>query len=622
MSAPFFSPSRGAAGAATPPAAGGPASARIPLRPLARILQARQRGENPDRIERENLRRRREEMRDRARQRSEGRLLALAGLFLCAFIVVALRMGELAASEPREPGAVGHREAIAQARADIVDRNGRILATNMLTRALYAQPPMMVDKAHAARELARIFPDLDEERLLARFNGPRKFIWIKRKISPEQQQQVHDIGEPGLLFGPREMRLYPNGALAAHILGGAGFGREGVNAAEVIGIAGVEKYFDERLRDPARAAEPLVLSLDLTVQAALEEVLEGGMKIMGARGAAAVLMNAHSGEVLAMASLPDFDPNNRPRPLTEGKAEDSPLFNRAVQGLYELGSVFKIFTAAQALELGLLSPDSMVDTRGPIRMAGFTIRDFKDYGSQLSLADVIVHSSNIGTARTARMIGAGRQREFLADLGLLEPTPVELIEAAGARPLRPKEAEWKELSTMTVSYGHGVSVSPLHLAAAYASIVNGGSRVRPTLLRRDGAARGSQVISPEVSAAVRTMLRQVVQRGTARLGEVPGYAVGGKTGSADKPGLRGRPGYDGDRLISTFASVFPSADPAYVLVVSLDEPEIFAAGELRRTAGWTAVPVAAEIIRRVAPLMGLKPAIANQGQAGVTLARN
>ncbi len=596
-------------------------SARVPLRPLARILEARRKGENPDRIERENLRRRHEEMRDRARLRSEGRLLVLAGLFLCAFIVVGFRMGELAASEPQEPASSGQRVAITQARADIVDRNGRILATNLLTRALYAQPPMMVDKAQAARELARIFPDLDEQKLLAQFTGTRKFIWIKRKISPEQQQEVHDIGEPGLLFGPREMRLYPNGAMAAHVLGGAGFGREGVNAAEVIGVAGVEKFFDARLRDPANSANPLVLSLDLTVQAAIEEVLDGGMKIMGAKGAAAVLMDVYTGEVISLVSLPDFDPNNRPRPLAQGDAADSPLFNRAVQGLYELGSVFKIFTAAQALELGLVNPATMIDTKGPIKMGGFTIRDYKDYGAELSLTDVIVHSSNIGTARTALQIGAERQRAFLDALGLLDATGLEMIEAKGARPLRPPERNWKDLATMTISYGHGVSVSPLHLAAAYSTIVNGGTRVTPTLLRQESVAPGPRVVSPGVSAIARDLLRQVVVRGTASFGEVAGYEVGGKTGSADKPGAGGRAGYDGEALISTFASVFPANDPAYVLIVMLDEPEIFAAGEMRRTAGWTAVPVAAEIIRRAAPLLGLKPAIANQGQAGVTLAR-
>ncbi len=592
---------------------------RIPLRPLARILEARSKGENPDRIERDNLRHRHEEMRGRSRLRAEGRLVVLAGLFLCAFIVVGVRMGVLSQSEPRETQGAASGVSIATARAEIVDRNGRILATNMATHALYAQPPMMVDHEVAARELVKIFPDMDEEKLLAQFGGERKFLWLRRKISPEQQQLVHDIGEPGLLFGPRDMRLYPNGNLAAHILGGAGFGREGVSAAEVVGVAGVEKRFDDWLGDPENSGQALQLSLDLTVQAAVEQVLAGGMGIMSAKGAAAVLMDVYTGEVISLASLPDFDPNNRPRPLTQGDAADSPLFNRAVQGLYELGSTFKIFAAAQAIELGLVNQGTMINTRGPITSGGFRINDFHDYGPELSVTDVIVESSNVGIARIAIQIGAERQQEFLASLGLLTATPLELIEAPGARPLKPRR--WQELSTMTVSYGHGLSTSPLHLAAAYASLLNGGTLVTPTIIRQEGVARGARVISSEVSAQARDMLRQVVVRGTASFGDVQGYQVGGKTGSADKPKETGG-GYYDDKVIATFASVFPANDPRYVLVVMLDEPEIFASGELRRTAGWTAVPVAAEIIRRAAPLLGLKPEIASQGASGVTLTSN
>ncbi len=592
---------------------------RIPLRPLARILEAREKGENPDKIEKENRRKRHEEMRDRSRLQSEGRLVVLAGLFLCAFIVVGLRMGVLSASVPREPQAYSNGASIRAARADIVDRNGRILATNLLTRALYAQPPMMVDKAQAARELVRIFPDLEEEKLLALFSGSRKFLWIKRKISPEQQQQVHDIGEPGLLFGPREMRLYPNGAIASHVLGGASFGREGVNSAEVIGVAGVEKYFDDWLRAPENSDQPLVLSLDLTVQSAVEEILDGGMKLMGAKGAAAVVIDVYTGELISLVSLPDFDPNNRPRPLVKGNAADSPLFNRAVQGVYELGSVYKIFAASQALDIGLVNPQTMVNTTGPLKWGRFSIRDFHDYGAQLSVTDVIVKSSNIGTARIAQQIGAERQQAFLGSLGLLEPTQLELIEAAGARPLKP--GNWSELSTMTISYGHGLSASPVHLAAAYASIVNGGTLVTPTLRRQDSVPLGPRVISMETSAIARDLLRQVVVRGTASFGEVPGYNVGGKTGTADKPKENGG-GYQDGKVIATFASVFPANNPRYVLTLTLDEPEVYAAGEMRRTAGWTAVPIAAEVIRRIAPLLGLRPEIASQATSGVTLTSN
>ncbi|RMA43113.1 peptidoglycan D,D-transpeptidase FtsI family protein [Rhodophyticola porphyridii] len=578
---------------------------RTPLRPLTRILKAREHGENPDAIERENLRLRHEAQRDKMRQRAETRLLLLAMCFFAAFVTVGLRMSTLAASEPQEPRIATSGSAILNTRADIVDREGRVLATNLVTNSLYAHPHEIIDPVAAARGLAGIFPDLEEEALLRRFTSDSRFIWLRRYISPEQEQQVHELGEPGLLFGPREMRLYPNGSVAAHILGGAGFGQEAVNAAEVIGVAGVEAQFDEDLRDPARDGAPLELSIDLTVQSAVEQVLAGGMVIMNARGASAVLMDVHTGEIRAMASLPDFDPNARPQPLTEGDQADSPLFNRAVQGVYELGSVFKIFTVAQALNEGLVSPATMVDTTGPLRMSGFSISDFRSYGPSQSVTDVIVHSSNIGTARLAQMLGAERQQRFLEQLGFFQPTLVEMVESRSGRPLLP--ARWGELTTMTVSYGHGISTSPLHLAAAYASITNGGTLIQPTLLRQDGPQNGERVVSEAVSAQIRDMLRAVVTDGTASFGDVAGYAVGGKTGSADKPRPTG--GYFEDRVLSTFASIFPADDPRYVLIVTLDEPEILALGEARRTAGWTAVPVAAEVIRRVAPLLGIRPEI-------------
>jgi cell division protein FtsI (penicillin-binding protein 3) len=580
---------------------------RVPLRPLARILSARQKGENPDAIERENIRLRHEDMRDRARQRAEGRLLVLGVFFFCAFTTVGARMGLMAASVPEEPrSAVSSSEITAQ-RADIVDRHGRILATNLRTHALYAQPPLMVDPVGAARALAEIFPDLDEKRLLRDFTGTRKFLWIKKVLSPEQQQLVHDIGEPGLLFGPREMRLYPNGALASHILGGYGFGREGVYAAEVIGTAGVEKQFDEFLRDPTNDGKPLELSLDLTIQSAMEQILYGGMKLMNAKGAAGILMDVRTGEIIAMASLPDFDPNDRPVPLTTGDASDSPLFNRAVQGVYELGSTFKIFVTAQAMELGLVGPETKVDADAPMKWGKFTIREFENhnYGPFLSVTDVIAKSSNVGTAKMALQIGEKRQKEFLKSLGFFEPLEVELFEAPYAKPLVPKN--WSDIHTITVSYGHGLSASPLHLATAYATITGGGTVVKPTLLKRPYPQPGPRIVSPEVSAEARKMLRKVVTDGTASFGEVKGYAVAGKTGTADKPRPRG--GYYDDKTITTFASVFPADKPRYVVVVTLDEPVETSGPKPRRTAGWTAVPVAAELIRRVAPLLGLRPEI-------------
>ena len=592
---------------------------RTPLRPLARILPARDKGENPDAIERENIRQRHAEMADRARERAEGRLLVLGLFFFCAFGVIGLRMGVLATSEAVEPLASAQGTAIAAQRGDIVDRHGRILATNLETHSLYAQPPYMIDPIVAADGLARIFPDLDRERLIKDFTGKRKFVWIKKKISPEQKQAVHDLGDPGLLFGPREMRLYPNGKLAAHVMGGASFGKEGVNAAEVIGVAGVEKQFDGYLRDPANAGQPLQLSLDLTVQAAVERVLYGGMKLMNAKGATSVLMDVHTGEIISVVSLPDFDPNDRPTPPTSGfDPSDSPLFNRAVQGVYELGSGFKIFAAAQAIELGLVSAETIIDIRGPLRWGKFRIKDFRYNGKELSVAKIIAKSSNIGTARLAQQIGAERQKTFLGGLGFLDPTPVEIVEAQGAKPLLPKN--WSELSAMTISYGHGLSTSPMHLAAGYASIANGGRYVSPTLLKQDGPQHGPRIMSSETAEVARRLLRMVVTEGSASFGDVPGYAVGGKTGTADKPTPRG--GYYEDKVIATFSSIFPIHDPKYVLVVSLDEPSENSGKKPRRTAGWTAVPVAAEIIGRVAPLLGLRPDIEHKALSSVTLTSN
>lgn len=592
---------------------------RTPLRPLASIMKARAQGENPDAIEKENIRKRHEEMRDKARQRAEGRLLVLGVAFVAAFSVIGIRMGTLAGSEAAEPRASASGARILAQRADIVDRQGRILATNLETFSLYAQPQQMIDKERVADQLVEIFPDMNKQRLMKDFTGKRKFLWVRKKLSPEQKQLVHDIGDPGLHFGPREMRLYPNGNLAAHVLGGAGFGREGVSAAEVIGVAGVEKSFDEALRDPANGGKALTLSLDLTIQAATERVLYGGMKLLNAKGAAAVLMDVHTGEIISLVSLPDFDPNDRPTPLVEGDAADSPLFNRALQGVYELGSTYKIFTAAQAMELGIVTADTVIDTSGPMRVAGHRIGEFqnKNYG-KITVTDIIAKSSNRGTGRLALQIGSKRQQEFLKSLGLFEPTPVEILEAKGGKPLLP--SKWTDLSAVTVSYGHGLSSTPLHLATAYATLANGGQLIKPTILKREGPQLGPRVISERVAADSMQMLRKVVTDGTASFGEVPGYQVAGKTGTADKPNPLG--GYYEDKVINTFASVFPAQDPQYVLVVTLDEPVETSGEEPRRTAGWTAVPVAAEIIERVAPLLGLRPNIEPIALTDITLASN
>ncbi|MBC2837282.1 penicillin-binding transpeptidase domain-containing protein [Paragemmobacter straminiformis] len=593
---------------------------RTPLRPLARILSARQKGENPDSIERENLRLRHEAIRDKSRLRSEGRLLFLGLGFLAAFSTIGARMGLLAATEPMEPRAAATGAEITAQRADITDRNGRILATNMQTYALYAQPKDMVDPVRVSKELAAIFPELDAATLERRLTDGRSFLWIRKVMSPEQMQKVHEIGDPGLLFGPREMRLYPNGTLAAHVLGGASFGAEGVQSAEVIGTAGIEKALDARLRDPAQAGTPLQLSLDLTLQASIEELLGTGMNMLNAKGAAAILMDVHTGEILTLASLPAFDPNDRPNPLVKGDAGDSPLFNRAVQGVYELGSTFKIFTVANAMQLGLVTPETMIDANAPMRVGRFTIKEFqnKNYGPKLSVENIIVKSSNVGTANLAMLVGAERQAAFMQAIGLFDATPVELVEAPGAKPIVPKK--WPDITVMTTAYGHGIAASPMHLAAAYATIANGGVKVTPTLLRGGVPQNGPRILSQQVATDAIRMLRGVVQHGTATLADVPGYMVAGKTGTAEKPNKAG--GYDTDKVVNTFASMFPANDPKYVLVVTLDEPVETTGDTPRRTAGWTAVPVAAEIIRRVAPLLGLRPQVEPAPLDGLTAVSN
>ncbi len=593
---------------------------RTPLRPLARILQARQQGLNPDSIERENLKLRHDEIREKARGRAQFRLMVLCASFVMAFVAIGARMGLMAATEPLEPRASAPGAEIIAQRADITDRNGRILATNMMTYALYANPKIMIDPVGAAVKLAEIFPELDAKALERRFTDGRSFVWIRKVMSPEQMQSVHDIGDPGLLFGPREMRLYPNGTLAAHILGGASFGVEGVHSAEVIGTAGIEKAMDARLRDPAQAGTPLALSIDLSVQAAIEEVLGAGMTMLNARGAAAILMDVRTGEIISLASFPTFDPNDRPAPPVKGDPGDSPLFNRAVQGVYELGSTFKIFAVAQALELGFVTPETMFDVTPPLRIGNSKINEFegKNYGPMASVTDIIIKSSNVGTGRIALLIGGLRQQAFLKSLGLFDPSPVELAESRSGKPLIPKK--WPDIVTVTAAYGQGLSTSSLNLAAAYAAIANGGVMIKPTLLKREGETTGVRVMSENTATEAVKMLRGVVTKGTASLGEVPGYEVAGKTGTADKPKSTG--GYYDDKVVNTFASMFPASNPQYVLIVTLDEPQDDTLSETRRTAGWTAVPVAAEIIRRVAPLMGLRPTLEPPAMDAVTAASN
>ena len=592
---------------------------RRPLRPISQIISARKNGQNPDHIERENIRQRHLVMEKVTRIRSESRLLVLIGFFFVSFLAIGLKMGMLSMITPAEPISSTQILQTLTKRADILDRNGSILATNLITNALYAKPNLMIDKQMAAKELVKIFPDLKLLNLINQFEGTKKFIWIKRKISPEQMQAVHELGEPGLKFGPREMRLYPNGRLAAHVLGGVRYGRQSVRSAELVGSAGVELQFDKFLQDELGSGDPLILSLDLGVQSAIGHVLQGGMQLMNAKGAAAILMDIHSGEIISMVSLPDFDPNDRVQKVSKKDGSQSSLFNKAVQGRYELGSVFKVFTAAMALEDGIVNQNTLVDTSSPIIWGKHRISNYHRLPEELSFTDVIVKSSNTGTSRLAKELGGVRQKEFLTNLGFFESTGIELVEGKQITSQYP--SNWSEISTMTISYGHGISSSPLHLAAAFASVLNGGLKVNPTLLKRNGTDKiRKRVIRSDVSQTLINILYQVVERGTASAARVHGYSVAGKTGTAKKVKPTG--GYYDKKNITTFASVFPAEAPKYVLLVTLDEPVVLTGLKSRRTAGWTAAPISSEIIYRAAPLLGVRPNLQNKINDGLLLVGN
>ncbi|MEL6792635.1 MAG: penicillin-binding protein 2 [Pseudomonadota bacterium] len=564
---------------------------------------------------------RKAERRQARAERSEWRLGLICAFFLLGYGALAGRMTLLAASEPQEPRVAAASDVAAPAsRAAIVDRQGRILAANLPTWSIYAHPTEMiragVSAEEGARRIAEAIEGVDEERLRDTFANRKGLVWVKRPASPAEKQAVHNLGLPGVHFGRRETRIYPAGRIGAHILGGIRTGRESVTYAELVGRAGVERAMDETLRDPGRRGAPLKLSVDLAVQTALTDVMQTAKTEFKAVAAAATLMNARNGEILAMVSLPDFDPNARPNPNDPEVAKTRPLMNRAAEGVYELGSTFKVFAAAQAMEMGVANPSTMVETKGPIKFGGHKIGDFHKMPDQMTLRDVIVESSNVGTSRLALQIGTEKQREFLASLGLTQAPPVEIAEARIGRPLIPER--WGRLEAMTISFGHGFAATQLHLAAAYAAMVNGGLKVKPTVLKGGEApTEADRVISLETSLALRDMMRGVVaeEAGTANFAEVPGYEIGGKTGTADKP-YRG--GYDERRTLTSFAGAWPMSSPEYVIVVTLDEGKTFKYGREWRTAGWVAAPTAGLAVKRIAPLLGMRPKLEPVIEEGTT----
>lgn len=542
-----------------------------------------------------------------ARMRDDWRLMLVIAAFCLVYATVGVRMGMMALSDPEEPRLSQGSQGSKPVRGAIADRNGAILAANLPAWSLYARPKELTDPAGTATEVAKILGKPVAE-VLASFASPKKFVWVQRPITPRQKAAIHDLGRPGLYFGPRDVRIYPAGRPTAHLVGAVRAAEEGVSFARYAGVAGVEQVMDARLRDPERAGEPVRLSIDLGAQTALREVLAAGMRRFTAKGAAAVIMDVETGEILAMVSLPDFDPNKRPNEIYADQGDD-PRFNRAAQGVYELGSTFKVLTAAVALETGVAAPETLIETGEAFYHGRRRIRDMHKMPDVMSLTEIVVRSSNVGSAKLVLRVGTPRFREYLKKLGLLSKTGLELGEARQAVPLLPQR--WTDLSTITMSYGHGISVSPVHLAAAYATLANDGWPVSPTLLAGAEAPErreGDRVFSARVSRQMAQILRETVRNGTGRRADVPGYEVGGKTGTADKPRPRAEGGgYYRDRVIATFASIFPVSAPRYALIVSLDEPTNREGSRPVREASRTAVPVAGEVIRRVAPLLGLRP---------------
>ncbi len=531
---------------------------------------------------------RREALRRDALRTGRSRLLIAGAVFAAAFTVVAGRATQLALAETGQHAPTAQSDAAAVeapvSRAEIVDRNGVVLATSLPTASLYADTRQVPDPRESARRLATALPDADPALLAEKLASGRSFVWLHRNLTPHQQYEINRLGIPGLSFRRAERRVYPQGPLAAHVLG--------MTDIDGHGIAGVEGFFDDRLRT---THAPLALSIDIRVQSMLRDGLARAMAEFGGIGAAGLVLDARDGELLALVSLPDFDPN---------APSDSPvdsLFNRVTKGVYEMGSTFKLFTAAMALDSGTVNMASGYDASEPIRVARFTIRDFHGENRWLSVPEIIVHSSNIGAAKMALDVGTRTQREYLGRLGLLAKASLELPEIGS--PLVPDR--WRDINTMTISFGHGIAVTPLQVAVGVAALVNDGATRPATLLRTDRAPdAGRRVVSERTSRQIRDLMRLVVEHGTGRNAAVPGYLVGGKTGTAEKQDGRR---YRRDARLASFVGAFPLDDPRFVVLAMIDEPKGRKHTLGFATGGWVAAPVVGEVIRQLATLYGIAP---------------
>jgi cell division protein FtsI (penicillin-binding protein 3) len=517
---------------------------------------------------------------------SHTRLIITAALFCLAFLVIGGRLVEVSGFKAGE-SRLAHRgiEKPEPPRADIVDRNGVLLATTLEAPSLYANPKLIRRPQDVAQKLASVLSDLSESETAAKLASDKRFVWIKRQLSPTEEFEVNRLGIPGLQFQMEGRRVYPKGNLAAHVVGFADIDNKG--------LAGIERGFDEILRS---RHEPVQLSLDIRLQYILRDEISRQIADFSAIGGMGIIMDVNTGEVLAMVSLPDFDPNS------PGTATEQTIFNRATLGIYEMGSTFKIFNTAMALETRTATLASSFDATNPIHIGRFTIHDDHPQRRWLTVPEIFEYSSNIGSAKMALEAGTERQKEFLGRLGLLKAPAFELPEIAA--PLVP--SPWLPINTMTIAFGHGISVSPLQMATAVSAVVNGGVLHRPTLIKRPAgyALAGQQVLSAQTSETMRRLLRLVVERGTGKLANAPGYLVGGKTGTAEKVEAGH---YERKGLLSSFVGVFPINAPRYLVMISIDEPHGTKRSYGFATGGWAAAPGVARVVQRMAPLMGIQP---------------
>ena len=525
--------------------------------------------------------------RKQAMEIGRNRLLVTGVVLTLAFAVIGVRLVDLtvfrSGGEPRLAN-TGPGPVTPAGRADIVDRNGVLLATSLPTASLYADPGAILNALEAAEKLITVLPELDHGDVLAKLRSKSRFIWIKRNLTPKQQYRVNRLGLPGFGFQRGERRVYPHGRLAAHALG--------LTDIDGRGIAGLERFFDQTLR----AGNRTQVALDIRIQAILRRELMAAVREFRAIGAAGLVLDANSGEVISMVSLPDFDPNN---PASAG---GETAFNRATKGVYEMGSTFKLFTAAMALDSGTVDFSGGYDASEPIRISRFTIRDFHGKNRWLSVPEIIAYSSNIAAAKMAIDVGTRTQRAYLDRFGLLRQPSLELPEIG--TPLAP--SRWREINTMTIAYGHGIAVSPLQLVSGVAALVNGGFYVPPTLLKREGdeVVGAKRVLSAQTSGQMRGLMRMVVSTGTGKKAAVRGYAVGGKTGTADKLSARG---YYKDATISSFVGAFPMDAPRYIILVLVDEPKGNERTFNYATGGWVAAPAVGRVVERMATLIGMAP---------------